>query len=114
MSAPGWQNLLITTSLGGNVGTVEEADLVAKASDNVIESLTRSLKVVGGLLWKAADNKQAPPEMHEVFEAGCAVTELAELLDHVLIINSNAHFAQLSLARGLTAAGQPIKQQEAA
>ena len=114
MSAPGWAQILLDTTLANGVETVEKSELVTKATDNIAESLTRSIKAIGGLLWKAADNSGSPPERHEVFEAGCAIEELTELLERVLLINSNAHFARLNLERGLAADNLPIKLQAAA
>ncbi len=88
-STPGIVDLLINT-----MGHIDNPERIAKATDNVLETVTTGLTSIGRLLWlsrQSEDWTDTEDDRAMIGDAGCLIALLAEMSNWLRTMNSNAH-----------------------
>ena len=100
-TAPGWDVLLTNTGGLDNTLGADGLKTLENAVDNVLGDVINGMAAIGELQWRASETGEVSSDV--VFSTGCLITRLAELVQALHTMGSNAKYWQHKIEMGLPA-----------
>jgi hypothetical protein len=104
---PGWDDVLTGDAGYGAAPSKERLKRIEKGAENIMDAILHGMVAVSELQWKASEHPVWPIEADEVKDIGVLQATLAELVNSLRSIESNAVYLQHQMELAETQAGNP-------